>query len=104
MGPEAMVATSDTEASEEVVDDRPDGGLELEGDVGNSKETICRDEDHKGGGEPVDVLVPVLERDRLLADVDFGFGFGSRRHCERPSQAVSEFKSAPVQSLPTKNV
>jgi len=64
-----MVTGSDSEAGEEVVCDGEKGRLELERNPEGGDQAGKGDEDDEGGIQPVDVLIPVLQCDRLLGDI-----------------------------------
>lgn len=69
VGPESVVAGSDAKAGAHVVEDGKGGGLVVEGHEGSGGERRQRQREHKDHVEPVDVLVPVLEREGLLGNV-----------------------------------
>lgn len=60
----------DSETGEVVVDDGPDGGLELQGHPDGLDASVQRDSDDEEDIEPVDMLVPVLARHGRIGDMD----------------------------------
>lgn len=64
-----MVAGSDTKTGREIVGNGPDGGRKTERRPVGSDEASNRNTDNEGDVEPVDVLVPILSRDREISDV-----------------------------------
>jgi len=67
---------TDAETGPKVVQDGKDGRLELQVDPVRRDQADQGDKDDEGGVEPVDVLVPVADRDGLLGDVWGGGGTG----------------------------
>ena len=65
-----MVASCDTEAGVEVVDDGEDGGLEVERYPVAGHEAQDGDNDDEGGVQPVDLLVPVAPGRWLVGNVN----------------------------------
>lgn len=54
-----MIASSNTKARVEVVDDSKDGSIKLQRNPVRRDEAGQGDEDDKGGIQPIDMLVPV---------------------------------------------
>lgn len=69
MRPESVITSSNPEAGEEVIDNRPESRSARQRHIVCSVKAICRNEDNEGGREPVDMLVPVLDSYRLFTDV-----------------------------------
>lgn len=90
--PQAVVAARDAEAGEEVPEEGPDGGCAVQGRGADGVEAVGWDDEDEGGGDPVDVLVPVPQRDGLLADVRFSHRL--RRRCCRHLGSVHQSKDA----------
>jgi len=67
--PKTMVASSDTETSVEVVDDSPNCSLPPQRSPVSLNAAECWDTENQKDIEPVDVLVPVRPRDRLISNV-----------------------------------
>lgn len=65
-----MHTCSNTQASEEVVHNRPDGSLELEGHPEGLNAPIDRDAENEEDVQPVDVLVPVVASHGGIGDMD----------------------------------
>lgn len=64
-----MVAGRNAQTGPVVVDDGPDGGLQLQRRPVGRDEAAQGNEDDEGDIEPVDVLVPVGPRDGQVGDV-----------------------------------
>jgi len=72
-----VISSSYTEAGSEVVQDSPDGSLELERDPESLDAAIDGNAHDESDVEPVDMLVPVRSRHRGFGDVRFlGVIFG----------------------------
>lgn len=69
VSPQSMVAGGNTETSEKVVDDCPDGSLPAERCEASSNATRQRDATNEGEIEPIDVLVPVTPGHGGVGDV-----------------------------------
>ena len=65
-----MLTCCDTQTGEEVVDDGPDGGLELQRDPEGLDAAVHGDTDDEGDVQPVDMLIPVLTGDGGISDMD----------------------------------
>lgn len=65
-----MLTSSDANSSQKIVPNSKDGGLELQRDPVGVDEAVYRHEDDKGDVEPVDMLVPVRERDGSVCDMN----------------------------------
>jgi len=69
VSPKAVVSSSDAEASVEVIDDSEHGRLPRQRDPVGADESNQGNDQNEGCVEPVDVLVPVGQSDRLGCDV-----------------------------------
>lgn len=69
MCPEPVVARSNTQASPEVVDDCPDSCWDLQLGIKSSEAAQDGNDQNQGRIDPVDMLMPITQRDRLLADM-----------------------------------
>jgi hypothetical protein len=64
-----VIARSDTEACQSVVDESEDGSLWLQRGENGSRTANDRDEYDESNIEPVDMLIPILDSERLLGNV-----------------------------------
>ena len=69
--PQAMVASSDSQSGPEVVDNRPDSCWDSHRSIQSCDTTEKGNDKNQCGVDPVDMLVPVAQCNRLLADVLF---------------------------------
>lgn len=69
VGPKTMVASGDTKASPEVVDDSPESSLPLERRPEGSDAAHKRDTENQEAVKPIDMLVPVCLCDWSVGDV-----------------------------------
>jgi len=83
VGPQPVIASSDAEASHEVIDNSPQHGLALHGGEDGASEAEQGNEDEEGDVQPVEVLWPIAQGDGLFCDVLLhlalllgGFGLG----------------------------
>ena len=71
MCPKAVIASSDAQASGEVVENSPDGSLELEWHPPRLNAAIDGNANNESDVEPVDMLPPIRLCYRCLCDVLF---------------------------------
>lgn len=69
MCPQSVVAGGDSETGHEIIDDSPDGSLDLEGCPERLHATVQRNADDQGDIQPVDVLVPIRLGDGGVGNV-----------------------------------
>lgn len=72
VSPHAVVPGGDTETREVVVGKRPNGGLCVKRSKGREENANEGNNNDNGRVDPVNVIVPVGERERLVRDVDLG--------------------------------
>src|SRR6266536_4938529 len=65
----ALHTSCNTKTGHEVIRDRPDGSLQLEGCPVCSNKSVDWKCDNEGNIEPVDVLIPIGTGNRLLGDM-----------------------------------
>lgn len=83
-----MIARSNTQACPEVVDDCPDGRLDLQLGIKSCQAAEDGYDQDQGRINPVDMMMPITQRHRLLADMQLlrvwlslaHRGFAFRRH------------------------
>jgi hypothetical protein len=85
MSPEPMISRCDAECGPEIIQDRPRSSGYLELGVKCSPESAQRHNQDQTRVDPIHVLVPVTQRDRLLGDMwlsttwlCFGHGYVER--------------------------
>ena len=69
MGPESVIASSDPQASPNVIEYGPCCCCKAQLNKECSDTSQNRNNQNQGGVDPVDMTMPVLQRDRLLSDM-----------------------------------